>query len=238
MRAVSVAVLATVAAIIGSSGVAVAAPKDYCADLKGGNTGTSCVIALSDPAYSVNISIPLDYPDQKSVADYVSQTRDAFLNAAKSGAQGTTPNSLTMTPTEYTSSVPRAARRPWYSRWSRTSAAPTADDVQGVQLGPELSQGDPLHGRTGRQAEYAVVAGGRSAEDRGAARPGWTAGAAGTTASGRASYADPATGTAGCGHDDPHVDHPPPPPPRRCRSRRPRCSTPPTIRISRWSTTG
>jgi hypothetical protein len=106
MRSFSVAVLATVAAIFGSSGVAVAAPKDYCADLKGGNTGSACVIQLSDPAYSVNISIPQDYPDQKSVADYISQTRDAFLNTAKSGAPRTAPYSLTITPTEYTSSVP------------------------------------------------------------------------------------------------------------------------------------
>jgi uncharacterized protein DUF3298 len=102
MRSFSVAVLTTVA-IFGSSGVAVAAPKDYCADLKGGNTGTSCVIALSDPAYSVSITIPQDYPDQKSVADWVPQVRDAFVNSAK-GAGGA--SSLTVTPTEYTSSVP------------------------------------------------------------------------------------------------------------------------------------
>jgi hypothetical protein len=106
MRSFSVAVLATAAAIIGSSGVAVAAPKDYCADLKGGNTGSSCEIQLSDPGYSVDISIPLGYPDQKSVADYVSQTRDAFLNTAKSGAPRTTPYALSIKPTEYTSSVP------------------------------------------------------------------------------------------------------------------------------------
>jgi hypothetical protein len=106
MRSVSLAGLATVALVIGSSGVAAAAPKDYCADLKGGSTGSSCQIQLSDPAYSVDISIPLDYPDQKSVADYVSQTRDGFLNSAKSGAPRTTPYSLTMTPTEYSSSVP------------------------------------------------------------------------------------------------------------------------------------
>jgi hypothetical protein len=106
MRSFSVAVLATVAAIFGSSGVAVAAPKDYCADLKGGNTGSTCEIQLSDPGYSVDISIPLDYPDQKSVADYISQTRDAFLNAAKSGAPRTTPYELSITPTEYTSSIP------------------------------------------------------------------------------------------------------------------------------------
>jgi hypothetical protein len=106
MRSVSVAVLATVAALFGSSGVAVAAPKDYCADLKGGNTGSTCEIQLADPGYSVDISIPLDYPDQKSVADYISQTRDAFLNTAKSGAARTTPYELTITPSEYNSAVP------------------------------------------------------------------------------------------------------------------------------------
>jgi hypothetical protein len=62
--------------------VAVAAPKDYCADLKGGTTGSTCEIQLSDPGYSIDISFPLDYPDQQSIADYISQTRDGFLNAA------------------------------------------------------------------------------------------------------------------------------------------------------------
>ncbi|MEO8814723.1 MAG: RsiV family protein, partial [Mycobacterium sp.] len=61
---------------------------------------------LSDPGYSVDISIPLDYPDQKSIAGYISQTRDAFLNAAKSGAPRTTPYELSIKPTEYTSSIP------------------------------------------------------------------------------------------------------------------------------------
>ncbi|MEU0495883.1 RsiV family protein [Mycobacterium sp. NPDC006124] len=103
MRSVSVAVLATIATIFGSSAVAQAAPKDYCADLKGASTGSSCVIQQSDPAYTVNISIPQDYPDQKSVADYVSQTRDAFVNTAKSGGGQ---SSLIIAPTEYTSAVP------------------------------------------------------------------------------------------------------------------------------------
>jgi hypothetical protein len=98
MRSFSVAMLATVAAIFGSSGVAVAAPKDYCADLKGSNTGSTCQIQLSDPGYSVDISIPMDYPDQKSLAD--------FLNTAKSGAPRTTPYELSIKPTEYTSSIP------------------------------------------------------------------------------------------------------------------------------------
>src|SRR3954451_6911317 len=106
MRSFSVAVVATVVTIFGSSGVAVAAPTDYCADLKGGSTGSTCEIQLSDPGYSVDISIPLDYPDQKSIADYISQTRDGFLNAAKSGAPRSEPYELRITPTEYTSSIP------------------------------------------------------------------------------------------------------------------------------------
>ncbi|RDH79561.1 DUF3298 domain-containing protein [Mycolicibacterium moriokaense] len=106
MRSFSVAALVAVAAMFGSSGVAVAAPKDYCADLKGGNTGSTCEIQLTDPGYNVDISIPLDYPDQKSVADYISQTRDGFLNVAKSGAPRDTPYVLSIKPTEYTSAIP------------------------------------------------------------------------------------------------------------------------------------
>lgn len=106
MRFWSVAVLVTVAAIFGSSGAAVAAPKDYCADLKGGNSGSTCQIQLSDPGYSVDISIPLDYPDQKSIAEYISQTRDGFLNVAKSGAPRDTPYALSIKPTEYNSAIP------------------------------------------------------------------------------------------------------------------------------------
>jgi hypothetical protein len=106
MRSFSVAAVVAVAAMSVSSGLASAAPKDYCADLKGSNTGSTCDIQLSDPVYSIDISIPLDYPDQKSVADYISQTRDAFINTAKSSAPGSTPNKLSIKPAEYNSAVP------------------------------------------------------------------------------------------------------------------------------------
>lgn len=106
MRSFSVAVAMTVVAMFGCDAVAVAAPKDYCAELRGGNTGRTCEIQLADPGYNVDISFPLNYPDQKSVAEYVAQTRDAFLNSAKSGAPRSTPYELSIKPTEYTSSIP------------------------------------------------------------------------------------------------------------------------------------
>jgi hypothetical protein len=105
MRSFSVAVM-TVAAMVGCVPVAVAAPKDYCAELHGGNTGRTCEIQLSDPGYKVDISMPLNYPDQKPVAEYIAQTREAFLNSAKSGAPRSAPYELSIKPTEYTSSIP------------------------------------------------------------------------------------------------------------------------------------
>lgn len=106
MRLFSVAAVVTVAAMFGCVPVAVAAPKDYCAELQGGNTGRTCEIQLLDPGYKVDISIPLNYPDQKPVAEYVAQTRDAFLNSARSGAPRSAPYELSIKPAEYTSSIP------------------------------------------------------------------------------------------------------------------------------------
>ena len=106
MRVLKVAVLVAAVVLFGCSGVAAAAPKNYCTDLKGVDTGQMCQIQLSDPAYTVNISFPTDYPDQKSLADYVTETRDGFLNVAKSPAPRDVPYELDITPTNYGSAIP------------------------------------------------------------------------------------------------------------------------------------
>jgi len=99
-------VLVAAGVLFGCSGVAAAAPKNYCADLKGVDTGQACQIQMSDPGYNVNISFPTDYPDQKSVADYITQTRDGFLNVAKSPAPRDMPYELDITATNYGSAIP------------------------------------------------------------------------------------------------------------------------------------
>jgi hypothetical protein len=106
MRILKVAVLVTAVVVFSCSGVAAAAPKNYCADLKGIDTGQMCQIQISDPAYNLNISFPSDYPDQQSVADYVTQTRDGFLNLAKSPAPRDMPYELRITATNYRSAIP------------------------------------------------------------------------------------------------------------------------------------
>jgi len=106
MRITKAAVLATAIVISASPAIAMAAPKNYCADLKGVDTGQACQIQLSDPAYSVKISFPSSYPDTKSIADYISQTRDGFLNVAKSSTPRDVPYELDITSTTYESAVP------------------------------------------------------------------------------------------------------------------------------------
>lgn len=106
MRSFKVAVFATALVLFGSAGVAAADPKDYCADLKGVNTGQACQIQMADPGYNLEISFPLSYSDQKSLADYITQKRDEFLNVAKSSAPRDQPYQLTISSTNYGSAIP------------------------------------------------------------------------------------------------------------------------------------
>jgi hypothetical protein len=106
MRIVKAAVLATAFVVSAGPAIASAAPKNYCADLKGVSNGQTCQIQLDDPAYTVSISFPSDYPDTKSIADYISQTRDAFLNVAKSSTPRDLHYALDITSTNYGSSIP------------------------------------------------------------------------------------------------------------------------------------
>jgi len=86
--------------------VAGAKPKNYCTDIKGIDSGNVCQIALTDPGYTVDISFPSDFPDMKSVTKFVAQTRDDFLNVAKSSAPRTAPYALDITAATYNSFVP------------------------------------------------------------------------------------------------------------------------------------
>lgn len=100
-------VAATLAALVlGSPAIADAAPKNYCRDIKGVDAGSLCTIALTDPGYIVDISFPSNFPDMKSVTQFVAQTRDGFLNVAKSSAPRTAPYALDISAATYNSVVP------------------------------------------------------------------------------------------------------------------------------------
>ncbi|MCU1695752.1 MAG: hypothetical protein JWR34_1815 [Mycobacterium sp.] len=58
-----------------------ATPAAGCADLGGTvQTDQTCHIETKTATYSFDVDYPLDYPDQQSLTDFVTQDRDDFLN--------------------------------------------------------------------------------------------------------------------------------------------------------------
>ncbi|WP_319455532.1 MULTISPECIES: esterase [unclassified Mycobacterium] len=104
----SAAMAAVVAATLGLTSVAVAsAAPPKCSDLSGVvDAKQICQIQANDPAYTLSISYPIDYPEPVAVTDWIKQTRDGFLNVAKSPAPHDMPYELDTTATEYTSALP------------------------------------------------------------------------------------------------------------------------------------
>jgi Protein of unknown function (DUF3298) len=102
---------ATAAVILGLSGIVAAAPAQAappkCSDLKGTTDAQqNCVIQEGDPGYTLSITYPTDYPDVQPVYDWVKQTRDGFVNVAKTPDPRTMPYQLEVSATEYNSAVP------------------------------------------------------------------------------------------------------------------------------------
>ncbi|MBI3223574.1 MAG: DUF3298 domain-containing protein [Mycolicibacterium cosmeticum] len=105
MRALTLAVSLVLLGSAGA-GVAVANPPK-CSDVGGtAGAGSACVIQANDPAYMLNINFPTDYPDENAVFDYVKQTRDGFINVAKTPDSRGMPYELDTTTTQYSSAEP------------------------------------------------------------------------------------------------------------------------------------
>ncbi len=70
------------AGAIAAAGPAAGAPQS-CADVGGVvQAGGDCRVQASEPAYLMDITFPLDYPDEQAILDYIGQTRDGFVNVA------------------------------------------------------------------------------------------------------------------------------------------------------------
>ncbi len=104
ISAAVVAVATATLALTSAAGASAAPPK--CADLSGVLVGQTCQIRATDPAYTLSIDYPIDYPDQVAVTDYIKQTRDGFLNVAKMPGPRDMPYEMDTTAAEYGSALP------------------------------------------------------------------------------------------------------------------------------------
>ncbi len=74
------------------------AAPDACAGLAGVVQADGlCRVAVSDPAYTMDIRFPLDYPDERAIVDYLTQTRDGFVNVAATPDSRNLPHEMDVT---------------------------------------------------------------------------------------------------------------------------------------------
>ena len=62
----------------------VAAAPGSCAGMGGATEDGVCRLAVTEPAYRMDIRFPLGYPDEQAIIDYLTQARAGFVNIAQS----------------------------------------------------------------------------------------------------------------------------------------------------------
>jgi Protein of unknown function (DUF3298) len=94
MRNVMAAALIVVGALLGWSGGAVAAADSVCTNFGGSlRDDQTCIVHSTSPTYTLNMTFPVDYPDQ-ALIDFLSQNRDGFVNVAQTSSQTSGPREV------------------------------------------------------------------------------------------------------------------------------------------------
>ena len=106
MRILKVAALLLAGILAGWPGTAAAGAQPACADLGGTvEAGQICRGHAANSTYTLDFSFPVGYPDEQVVTDYLTQTRDGFINVAEMPGSRGLPYELDAAGTPYQSGV-------------------------------------------------------------------------------------------------------------------------------------
>ncbi|WP_454561796.1 esterase [Mycobacterium haemophilum] len=89
---------------------AAAAPPS-CASLGGTQAAEMCHIYAAGPTYTLNLTFPVDYPDQQALTDYITQNRDGFVNVAQGSGGREQPYQMDATTEQHSSGQPPRTTR-------------------------------------------------------------------------------------------------------------------------------
>lgn len=105
MRISPLVPLLTAAMVAGSAGTtAVAAAQPACAELGGTvDLARVCQVHTSNATYRLDMTFPADYPDQQALSEYLTQTRDGFVNVSQMPGSRDQPYVLDARGTQYAS---------------------------------------------------------------------------------------------------------------------------------------
>jgi Protein of unknown function (DUF3298) len=84
MRILRVAAILAAGVLAYATGTSTASAQSACADLEGivGPDGV-CRVHAANSTYTMDLRFPTDYPDQAALTDYLTQTRDGFVNVSE-----------------------------------------------------------------------------------------------------------------------------------------------------------
>ncbi|AQT80913.1 DUF3298 domain-containing protein [Mycolicibacterium litorale] len=109
MRIVSLAALLAAVTLLAEPSIAVSAAQDDCAQLGGSiEGGNVCHVHSSGPSYTMDVRFPTTYADEQSVVDYVTQSRDGFINVAQTPDSRNLPYEMDITTQSFASGPPTA----------------------------------------------------------------------------------------------------------------------------------
>jgi hypothetical protein len=85
-----------------------AAAQSTCADLGGTmEAGQICHVRAAEPTYTLDLRYPVDYPDQQTLTEYVTQNRDGFIAVAQTPGSRDLPYQMEATTEQHRSGQPR-----------------------------------------------------------------------------------------------------------------------------------
>jgi hypothetical protein len=104
MRYLLAAVVVVPAVLLGWPAAAAPSP---CPSLGGVvEAGQMCHVLTTNPTYTLNLTFPVDYPDQQVLMDYLTRDRDGFLNVAQSSGPRDQPYQMEATTEQHASGQP------------------------------------------------------------------------------------------------------------------------------------
>ena len=107
MRTLILAPLLAAGALVGLPGGPVAAADPSCTGIGGSiEAGQICHVHDSNATYTLDMTFPVDYPDQQALTDYLTQNRDGFVNVAKTSGPRDMPYQMEVTSEQQQSGQP------------------------------------------------------------------------------------------------------------------------------------
>lgn len=112
MRTLIAAALLAAGALVALPGGPVAAADPSCTGMGGTvEEGHICHVHASSTTYVLDMSFPVDYPDQQPLTDYLTQNRDGFVSVAQTSGSRDMPYQMEVTSEQQRSGQPPQGTR-------------------------------------------------------------------------------------------------------------------------------